>query len=109
MRIEGTLSEFDAKGDGIIDKSELLAILNAASTGGGSTWDEASVDALVSAIDTNGDGHIKYHDFAELICDTQLRSDILFTFFLGPGPCRARIPPGPGPLPGPGPIYTCCI
>lgn len=51
---------FDKNGDGVISRQELRRVLKALNP---TTWDDKSVEVLLEAADTKGDGVIQYKDF----------------------------------------------
>lgn len=66
-QIADAFRKFDTNGDGIIERSELAAVLMNISD----VWDEASVDALATSLDKDGDGHIQYDEFVDWICNAE--------------------------------------
>mmetsp|Transcript_1783 Transcript_1783/g.3044 ORF Transcript_1783/g.3044 Transcript_1783/m.3044 type:complete len:592 (-) Transcript_1783:71-1846(-) len=74
--IVDTFKKFDANGDGKISRDELKRVLKAIS---GDKFDDASVDAMLSACDTNKDGFVQYEEFVNWVTQengkTQAKSD----------------------------------
>merc|ERR1719199_244492 len=59
-QIAEAFRKFDANGDGVIERDELAHVLLNVD---GGVWNEASVNALATALDKNGDGQIEYDEF----------------------------------------------
>lgn len=64
--IVDSFKKFDANGDGFISRDELKRVLNAISTVE-EEFNDASVDALLLASDTNRDGKISYEEFVKWV------------------------------------------
>lgn len=59
-----TFKKFDSNQDGKISRDELKRVLKAI---GGGNFDDASVDAMLQASDTNKDGFIQYEEFVNWV------------------------------------------
>jgi len=62
-------ARFDRDGNGSIDRSELRLVLERLQLSG----DEAAVDAMMAAADTDGDGAISFDEFCALLDERLLR------------------------------------
>lgn len=66
--IVDTFRTFDANGDGIITRCELASVLQLLDQG---KYDEKTVDIVLGAADTNGDGRINYEEFVQWVMGSQ--------------------------------------
>lgn len=61
-----TFKRFDVNQDGLITRDELASVFKLLCANGQS-WDDGSIDALMTAADTNRDGKIQYEEFVNWV------------------------------------------
>lgn len=90
---------FDVNGDGVIDYSEFLHILQSLDA---DLFTDEHVEKLIAEADVNGDGEIHYAEFVAWLCneDTVVASRVLATATIsdlvpGHGPTSPIAPPSP--------------
>jgi calcium-dependent protein kinase len=73
-QILSTFKRFDADGDGVISKDELMNVFSAISPTG---FDTGTFDDVFAAADANGDGKIQYEEFVDFVfgmCPKKIRT-----------------------------------
>lgn len=70
--VRATFQAWDADGGGTIERDELAAVMKKLSP----QWGAREIDTLMSQIDTDGDGHISFDEFANWLTNPQAKKTL---------------------------------